>query len=553
MTSYLRRVRTLKRDIRLFFVFSLLITIGFAVFGLAYNLYLVELGYREDFIGVFNAVFTVSIALGAISIGVALRRIGTWRALLIGGVGTIVMQVALALVEAAPLILGMAILYGLAIAYLTTTTMPFIIEWGRPSSRAQAASIAFALNAVAATIGSLMGGYVPEIAGRISGGDAQSPGTYRIALISGSVMGLFALIPLLRMREARRGQRRETARSTAAGPTTAERQQTRKDVSIYIALGGILALGLGTVIPFYAVYMISKGVSPGSVGFIYALGNLLGAMFSLLGPSLVQRFGNLRVNFVIRAMMVPVYVLLILFPATWVVLFAHMIRSVSLNMGGPLDSTFIADILPPRLQASAIGYRAASWNIGWALSSVVGGWVIVNRGYDWTFAAMVVAVAVASGTFLIYFTRHPLVRSGRVLIALPQRQRAAAAARLARDAEGDVAGQVGEIAEAEAADLIRDPGNRDGHRTTSRSVDLDGHLAADVGVDLDRSSPGKIDPSTHSGAPTHGLPADGRAGEPGEPDLAGDERRPAPVAAADGPPSATVSAAEPSSWEREAR
>lgn len=504
MQSYLRRVRTFNRDIRLFFVFSLLITIGFGVFGLAYNLYLVELGFREDFIGVFNAIFTVSIAAGAISIGATLRRIGTWRALLIGAISAIVMQIALAFAAQPPLILGMAVVYGFGIAYLTTVTMPFIIEWGRPSSRAQTASIAFALNAVAATIGSLLGGYVPEIASRIIGDDGQSPGTYRIALVTGSALGLFGLIPLLRMREARRGRPRDVARSSAAGPSTAERRQTRKDVSVYIMLGGVLALGLGTVIPFYAVYMISQGVSPGSVGFIYALGNLLGAMFSLLGPSLVQRFGNLRVNVAVRAMMVPVYIVLMLFPTTWVVVFAHLVRSVALNMGGPLDSTFVADILPPRLQASAIGYRTASWNFCWALSSVVGGWVIVNKGYSWTFAALVVGVAIASITFLVYFGRHPLVRAGKVPIALPRRQRAAIAARLVAEEERAAAPRAGEIAEAEAIDLIRDPDNRDAHRTTSTTVDLDGELAAEVGVDLHRP-----DPAAHSvagsGVAGHGL------------------------------------------------
>lgn len=494
MHTYLRRIRSFNRDIRLFFVFSLLITVGFGVFGLAYNLYLIELGFREDFIGVFNAIYTLSIAAGALSIGASLRRIGTWRALTIGAIVAIVLQVALALANQAPVILGLSVVYGFGIAYLTTTTMPFIIDWGRASSRAQTASIAFALSAVAGTIGSLMGGYVPEIAAAIIGGDAQSPTTYRIALVMGSVLGVFGLIPLFRMRGARKGKPREIARSAAVGPTTAERQQIRKDVSVYVMLGGVLALGLGTVIPFYAVFLTLNGVSSGSVGFIYAVGNLLGAVFSLMAPSLVQRFGNLRMNFTVRFMLVPVYLLLILFPATWVVVFAHLVRAVSLNMGGPLDSTFVADILPPRIQASAIGYRAASWNFCWAISSVVGGWIIVNLGYSWTFAALIVGVGIASGTFLIYFTRHPLVRSGRVLIALPQRQRAVVVARLAAESERDTVARVEEIAAVEAAELTRDPDNRDAHRTTSTTVDLDGDLATGIGVELHRAEPGTVDP-----------------------------------------------------------
>ena len=510
MQTYLRRLRSFNRDIRLFFVFSLLITIGFGVFGLAYNLYLIQLGFREDFIGVFNAIYTLSIAAGALSIGASLRRIGTWRALVVGAGVAIVLQVALALAERPPLILGLSVVYGFGIAYLTTTTMPFIIDWGRASSRAQMASIAFALSAVAATIGSLMGGYVPELAALVIGGDAERPTTYRIALITGSVLGVFGLIPLFRMREAREGKPREAARGLTAGPTTAERRQMRRDVSVYIVLGGVLALGLGTVIPFYAVFLTLNGVSSGSVGFIYAIGNLLGAVFSLMGPGLVHRFGNLRVNFTVRAMMVPVYLLLILFPATWVVVFAHLVRSVSLNMGGPLDSTFVADILPPRVQASAIGYRAAAWNACWALSSVAGGWIIVHLGYSWTFAALIVGVGVAASTFLVYFTRHPLVRSGRVLIALPLRQRAAVTARLAAEAEREVAPAVEAIAEEEAADLLRDPDNWEGHRTTSTTVDLDGQLADSVGVALDRAALADIDP-IFTGMDDDGRPV---AGEP---------------------------------------
>ncbi len=482
MRSYLRRIRSFNRDVRLFFLFSLLITTGFGVFGLVMNLYLVQLGLREDFIGIFSAVNTIAIAAGAISIGFALRRITTWQALLYGGIGVLVLQVALALAEQEALLLVLAGMYGLALAYLTTVTMPFIIEWSRPTARAQAASIAFALNAVAATVGSLLGGYVPEITAAITGDDSASVTGYRVALLMGSVVGVFALIPLLRMREARQGRGREKNRSAVADVPASERRQTRKDVSVYVALGGVLALGLGTVIPFYAVFLTLNGVSPGSVGIIYALGNLLGAAFSLLGPVLVQRYGNLRVNFSVRFALAPVYLILLLFPTTGVVIFAHFVRSVSLNMGGPLDTTFVADILPQRLQATAIGFRAASWNLCWAGSSIVGGWVIVRFGYDWTFAALVVSTVLASGAFYAYWSRHPRVRSGQILNALTQKQRSAVVARLAEEAGREAAPETDRIAEAETRQLLDDPDNVAGTRTTSTTVDLDGQLAEELGL-----------------------------------------------------------------------
>ena len=505
MQNILRRFRAFDRDIRLFFLFSLSVSIGFGVFGLAFNLYLIQLGLREDFIGVFNAINTLAIAAGALTMGAVLRRIGTWRALAFGGSGAFVLQLVLAMTEAPPVLLVLSGLYGFTVAYITTTTMPFLIEWSRPAQRARTASIAFALAALAATIGSLLGGFVPEVAAAITGGQAESPLSYRIALITGSLLGAAGLYPLFRMRAARQGKPRDAGRAAPAETDHAARRQTRSDVSIYVLLGGVLALGFGMVIPFYAVYLTVSGIAPGSVGFIYAVGNLLGAVFSLAGPAFVHRYGNLRTNFAMRGMLVPVYLLLLLFPGTWMAVFAHLMRAISLNVGGPLDSTFVADILPPRMQANAIGYRAAAWNVCWSGASISGGWIIVHSGYPLTFAVMVVTVAIASGTFLLYFRRHPLIVSGKVLSALPLRQRQQVATRLAAEAEREAAPEVVRIGEQEAAQLIADPDNVMGQRTTSTTRDLDGHLATGVGVDL--AEGGRVaDPATTVGVGTGQQP-----------------------------------------------
>lgn len=69
MKSYIRRVRNLRRDVKLFLLYSLASNVGIGVFMLLFNLYLLGLGYREDYIGRFNAVNTLAMAVVAISIG----------------------------------------------------------------------------------------------------------------------------------------------------------------------------------------------------------------------------------------------------------------------------------------------------------------------------------------------------------------------------------------------------------------------------------------------------------------------------------------------------
>src|SRR5215211_2979979 len=86
MNAYYWRVRGFRRDIKLFLLYNLVANVGFGVFQLIYNLYLTELDLREDYIGAFNAVQTVAMAVGAVSMGRLLNRFGVWRCI-VGGAG----------------------------------------------------------------------------------------------------------------------------------------------------------------------------------------------------------------------------------------------------------------------------------------------------------------------------------------------------------------------------------------------------------------------------------------------------------------------------------
>lgn len=63
MRTVLHQFRGYSRDLQLFLLFSLLVNTGFAVFGLVFNLYLYELGYREDSLGLFNGIQILALAI----------------------------------------------------------------------------------------------------------------------------------------------------------------------------------------------------------------------------------------------------------------------------------------------------------------------------------------------------------------------------------------------------------------------------------------------------------------------------------------------------------
>jgi MFS family permease len=101
----------------------------------------------------------------------------------------------------------------------------------------------------------------------------------------------------------------------------------------------------------------------------------------------------------------------------------HIVRQTSISMAWPIDSTFIAEVLPPRARTRVYGLRAAAWNLGFSAASLVAGVLIVNVGYQVTFFDLILFTALAMIIFVGYYSRHPRVRSGELSSALPRWRR----------------------------------------------------------------------------------------------------------------------------------
>ncbi|MCC6314424.1 MAG: MFS transporter, partial [Thermomicrobiales bacterium] len=155
MSELLREVRLFRQDTKLFLLYNLLAYVGWGVFQLIFNLYLGELGLHEDAMGRFSAAQTLVMAVGAATMGPVLARFGVWRSMIGGMIVFLATSVGLALAEHPALILALSAASGAGLAYLFTTTMPFIIEWTPVRQRQHVSAVAFAVIGLSGTLGSL--------------------------------------------------------------------------------------------------------------------------------------------------------------------------------------------------------------------------------------------------------------------------------------------------------------------------------------------------------------------------------------------------------------
>ncbi len=413
MASLLARLHGVPRDTRLFLIYTLCANIALGTFTLDFNLYLLALDFREDFIGLASALQTFAMAVTAFMLGGMLGRFGVWRVVVLSLIAFVLLSAVISLAHQAWMILPVAILWGANTSFLFSTVMPFVVELSDESRRSRVASLTVSTSMVATTIGSLIGGWVPRLTGVLLGVERDSVTAFRGALFAGIVLAAFGLIPLLLMSRERRapmvdpdeddepvaprqpGERRGLPRPP--GPTQ------RRRLVVFTAVGGLMSLGAGMTFPFFNVYLDSVGASPSQIGLIFAGASIFAAGTTLFGPRFVAALGQERAITVGRLSPVPLMLLLIVAPSLGVAALAHMVRTASQGLGWSMESTMMSTALRGRARRSIFGYRSGTWNIGYSISSLVGGALIVRWGYDPTFAIYAFFMLLAMGLFYGYF------------------------------------------------------------------------------------------------------------------------------------------------------
>ena len=423
MKTYLGNIRSFSADIRLFLIYNLLANVGYGVFALVFNLYLLKLDMREDDIGALSAVQTVFMGVGGLSLGFLVNRLGSWRCVAWGFLLFLVASFGIAFAETPAPLYALSALYGLGLAFLFNTTMPFLIEWCGTRGRAHATAVSFSLISLSITIGSLVGGLLPGLLGSMTSSiDDGSVAAYRWTMVAGTAIAALGAIPLWFMADARSGRAAATE-SIVAEPVNAEqRLQVRKDMGIFIFVGGVMSIGIGMVIPFYNVYLVTLGASTRQVGLIFAISSACAAVIGLAAPALSKYFGALNTVFFLRSISIPFFLLLIPFPSMALGVVAFIVRQSGFSMAWPVDSVFIGELLPPRARASVFGLRSAAWNLCSALAAFIAGKIIVRTGYDWTFVSLAGFTGLSAIVFSLYYRRHPLILMGQIPSALPFRR-----------------------------------------------------------------------------------------------------------------------------------
>src|SRR5579863_9248716 len=178
---------------------------GIYIFVLLYNLYLLDLGYREDFLGWVTTALTAGSIVGSLPSAAVARMLGLKRMLIFGSAGMALLCAVRALPLGGPGLLAAAFVSGLVSSVWAVSLAPVVAALTTERNRAMGFSLwtgwGIGLGVICGTVAGSLPGWILRIGIVTAAKDAK-----QAALILGAAVALLSpwiltKLPLGRARE----------------------------------------------------------------------------------------------------------------------------------------------------------------------------------------------------------------------------------------------------------------------------------------------------------------------------------------------------------------
>ena len=391
--------RSFSRPARFYLGAEFLMWTAHGIFAVLFNLYLVDSGARERFVGRAIASSAIGMVVAALPAGWLADRWGRRRTLMLGALLEGVGHLLRALSTHEPVVLAAGFGAGLGQSLFQIAAAPFLTDHSTPRERTHLFSTFFASALLAGVFGNALGGALPSLLRSLAPG-ATTFLAYRVALLVGALFAASAALPLL----ALAGLAEPRSEPGELPPTPHEARRL-----LPIALNAaLIGSGAGLVIPFMNLYFQKRfACSSAQIGIWFSIAQVCTAVASLAAPAVARRFGKLRTAVGSELLSLPFLVTLGGERHLPVAVGAFWLRATFMQASTPLLQAFIMEVLPRELRARSTSLMNMLWNLGWAASATLAGVVIERFGYAVPFYLTAGLYLTAATTFYAAFRGTP--------------------------------------------------------------------------------------------------------------------------------------------------
>ena len=401
VSGYLRALKGLNRDVRLFMV-SVLVS-GVCYMGLYFlliNLYLLRLGYGLEFIGIFVSTGAFSFAVFSLPAGMAGRRFGSRRPMIFGmvilglGLGMLAIAGWVPAGWRSGWLIFFCALRELGNACYMVNSNPFLMGATTEAERDYAFSVRATLTPIAGFFGTLIGGFLPQASAAYFGWAADDPCNYVAPLLLSSLLLLPGIIAMWATREV-----------AVDEVEVADRGAMPLGLMVPIAVvSGLFVIAASAGQSFYNVYMDTVlQASTQLIGAIASCGQLLTAAMMLMAPVLMARWGHagtfVRMGLCMGLSLLPIALVPHWFAAGMSVVGVVVLMSFS----STALTVFHQELVPVGWRPAMSGASLMAMGIGWGIVSSGGGYFVAAWGWMLFFLLGAGGTVLGVGVFWLRF------------------------------------------------------------------------------------------------------------------------------------------------------
>lgn len=399
------------RDAKLLIISTGVLAVSF--FGiqmLLTVLYLLRLDYSVEYIGLFNAAGALTYIVASLPAGAVGSRLGLRRAMIAGGIVTVIGMAMLPTVEFMPAQLHEAwpilaqVFVTVGWALVSINQVPALMAVTTVQNRNSAYALNGVLRGMGAFVGTVVGGFLPILFAQVMRESVAGPAPYRAALLIGALLCVLGLIPLWLLHP------------TAA--TTTRSQQTQEDGPFPILPVTLLVLHvfLGQIGPaacqsFCNAYMDRElALSSATIGLLTGVGQFTTILAPLLTPRLATRYGNgwtLMMGTVGSALSLLPLALIPHWSAAGVGRLGLLALSA---IWMPALQVFQMELVHSRWRALTYGIVSMAMGFAYATIGLGGGYLVAAWGYT-TLFLLALGVSLVGAALMWIMLKSPRLRA----------------------------------------------------------------------------------------------------------------------------------------------
>ncbi len=365
--GYVDKVRLFGKDARLFIISNATASFAFGISNVIFNLYMVEAGFSEDFLGFFLSISMFATAGIAILAGMLVDRRARKPIIFIAStIAFVALVIQYTTLNPTYLLLSQ-VMMGLVSAFNQVSWMPFITDLSSEEERAHLFGFSGGISLLSVLCGNLIGGYLPRVLLTMFGITSLFV-AYQLTLwvsLAPQVISLLALVPMTRDKPSPSKFRIGFSNVTNRG-----------FIAKYSSAVMTVGLGAGMIVLFFNIFFAQEFAADSAlIGVIFGINTLVLAAGNFAAPALADRIGKVRTVVITEAFSIPFLLMISWAPYLYIAVIAYVMRTALMNMAGPVSGAFFMEGLAKEERATAMGVvrtfdsfvRGVAANIGGGL------------------------------------------------------------------------------------------------------------------------------------------------------------------------------------------